>query len=478
MEKKENTWVFMWSSLPTMPNYWATPEIFRAKKAHFPSASIFQYYDGKLITAYMLEDDLERYKQITSPQFLNPEFFKKYQSGYKKETSDWWNWIRSIEAKDYAQITPEQLAKDHNQFFIFMRDSISYFGSTRTEFTFAAEQRLEAILEKKFGNKWPDVFGILTTPVEFDDIQREGVAWLKLLKEGATDKKLLTHVSQYPWLIFGQLSEDKVLVYLRERAQDEKRNPEQVEEELTLRKKELKEEQQRILSEIDNADEAKYLAGFLQTQAVERMNIKSYWAGCYYLARNMWNTISEKLALPVWDVLMFVTPPEVEDLILGRYKRDINEVIAKRKKSYVIFYAPQGEVQIYDSEEADKIFKEKIKPVQKETSIKGQTASRGYYKGKVRKVLAGDLDMLQSSIKEFQKGEVLVTSMTQPNMMVLAERAGAIVTDEGGITSHAAIISRELKIPCIVGCRHAVEILKDGDMVEVDANNGIVTIIK
>jgi pyruvate, water dikinase len=62
-------------------------------------------------------------------------------------------------------------------------------------------------------------------------------------------------------------------------------------------------------------------------------------------------------------------------------------------------------------------------------------------------------------------------------MMVIANRAGAIVTDEGGITSHAAIISRELGIPCIVGCLHSMEVLNDGDMVEVDANNGVVKII-
>jgi len=125
------------------------------------------------------------------------------------------------------------------------------------------------------------------------------------------------------------------------------------------------------------------------------------------------------------------------------------------------------------------MFEQNIKSTEKqEKNIQGQPASLGRYTGRVRKVMPGDLDMLQESIEKFKKGEVLVTSMTQPNMMVIAKKAGAIVADEGGITSHAAIISRELKIPCIVGCLHAMQALHDGDRVAVDAERGVVRIIK
>jgi len=68
--------------------------------------------------------------------------------------------------------------------------------------------------------------------------------------------------------------------------------------------------------------------------------------------------------------------------------------------------------------------------------------------------------------------------MTQPNIMDIASKSGAIVTDEGGMLSHAAVISREFKIPCIVGTHFGTEIFKDGDLVEVDAEKGIVKILK
>ena len=57
-------------------------------------------------------------------------------------------------------------------------------------------------------------------------------------------------------------------------------------------------------------------------------------------------------------------------------------------------------------------------------------------------------------------------------------RCGAIVTNEGGLTCHAAIIARELKKPCVIGTKIATKVLKDGDLVEVDANKGIVNIVK
>jgi len=68
--------------------------------------------------------------------------------------------------------------------------------------------------------------------------------------------------------------------------------------------------------------------------------------------------------------------------------------------------------------------------------------------------------------------------MTRPDFMPLVNKSAAIITDEGGLACHAAIISRELKIPCIVGTKTATRVLRNGDLVEVDANKGIVRLIK
>ena len=97
------------------------------------------------------------------------------------------------------------------------------------------------------------------------------------------------------------------------------------------------------------------------------------------------------------------------------------------------------------------------------------------YKGFVR----GTVSVVRGSgdFSKFKDGSVLVAPLTTPNFMVVLSKAKAIITDIGGITSHSAIVSRELGIPCIVGTKIATKVLKDGDLVEVDAERGIVKII-
>ena len=76
-----------------------------------------------------------------------------------------------------------------------------------------------------------------------------------------------------------------------------------------------------------------------------------------------------------------------------------------------------------------------------------------------------------------KRGNVLVTPMTSVDFVPAMRLASAIVTDMGGITSHAAIVSRELKIPCVVGTKEATKIFKHNDKVEVDGDKGIVKLI-
>ncbi|MFH1290059.1 MAG: phosphoenolpyruvate synthase [Nanoarchaeota archaeon] len=98
--------------------------------------------------------------------------------------------------------------------------------------------------------------------------------------------------------------------------------------------------------------------------------------------------------------------------------------------------------------------------------LSGLGASPGVAPGPVKVV--HDL----SELEKVQEGDVMVAAMTNPDMVVAMERAAAIITDEGGVTSHAAIVSREMGIPAVVGTGEATKKLKDGDMVTVDGNTG------
>ena len=106
------------------------------------------------------------------------------------------------------------------------------------------------------------------------------------------------------------------------------------------------------------------------------------------------------------------------------------------------------------------------------TTLKGQVAFRGTVTGVVRKILK------VSDLSSFLENEVLVSYMTISDFLPAMMKASAFVTDEGGITCHAAIAARELKKPCIIGTKIATQVLKDGDMVEVKADHGLVIILK
>ena len=104
--------------------------------------------------------------------------------------------------------------------------------------------------------------------------------------------------------------------------------------------------------------------------------------------------------------------------------------------------------------------------------IKGQTAYRGKARGKVKVCIR------KEDIVKMTKGEILVSVMTTPHFLPAIKLAKAFITDEGGITCHAAIVARELKKPCIIGTKIATEVLNNGDLVEVNADKGIVKILK
>jgi phosphohistidine swiveling domain-containing protein len=165
---------------------------------------------------------------------------------------------------------------------------------------------------------------------------------------------------------------------------------------------------------------------------------------------------------------------EVRDVF--RHKLVSPKVIALRQKGYAILKM-DGKNELLVGEKyrkAWRLVRSMTSGPKKE--LKGRSAFPGTVRGKVELILH-DVRNLTDRVERFKKGNILITEMTTPATVVACRKAAAIVTDEGGVLCHAAIISRELKKPCIVGTKVATQILKNGDNVEVDATNGNVKII-
>ncbi|MBI2136099.1 hypothetical protein HYU06_03440 [Candidatus Woesearchaeota archaeon] len=182
------------------------------------------------------------------------------------------------------------------------------------------------------------------------------------------------------------------------------------------------------------------------------------------------------------DQLQFTLLPELEALCSfesskqEKENKGVKEIfgnIALRLKGCAYYLDKCGYEQIYIGKEFKNVCR-KILEKNLETEVKdirGTTASYGNVTGKVRVVF-------NPSNARFEKGEILVTSMTRPDFVPLMKKAAAVITDEGGITSHAAVICREFKLPCIVGTKIATKMLKDGMIVEINGNHCVVRILE
>ena len=175
------------------------------------------------------------------------------------------------------------------------------------------------------------------------------------------------------------------------------------------------------------------------------------------------------------DSAFYLYTEELLDLFDG--KKPAKEVIAKRKKCYALGKCDKG-ITRFSFEESLELAKLFTSESAKET-VTGIIACVGKAVGKV--VIApmlNDPEKIADVIKKMNQGDVLVAHSTTPELLLLCHKAIAIVADQGGMLSHAAIVSRELGIPCVIGTGDATLVFKDGDLVEVDADNGIVRKIK
>lgn len=158
----------------------------------------------------------------------------------------------------------------------------------------------------------------------------------------------------------------------------------------------------------------------------------------------------------------------------------LSEIVSRQ--SAFVGYTKDGIFQYVTGRKAEIIInKLRNKVPEKIIKFSGDIASLGKVTGKVIIFPMGlgkkGKNQLINKIKLMNQGDILVTSTTGPDMVIACKKAAAIIAEEGGILSHAAIISREFGIPAIVNTKIATKILKDGDMVNVDAYKGIVTIL-
>lgn len=165
--------------------------------------------------------------------------------------------------------------------------------------------------------------------------------------------------------------------------------------------------------------------------------------------------------------ISYLQESEIIDFLHGK-KSIAKEVIIQRKKGFIIYLSLNKKLICLQGDGLQNVLKQfKLEVEEKaNTQITGMVASKGLATGRA---------VIVKGVKDLEKvktGDIMVAITTHPDFVPAMRRAIAIVTDEGGVTSHAAIIAREFGLPCIVGTKKATSLLKDGDTVKVNAEEG------
>jgi len=194
-----------------------------------------------------------------------------------------------------------------------------------------------------------------------------------------------------------------------------------------------------------------------------------------YLAQLL-SILSTQFDVPVMDLKQY----GINDIYALFDGKKLSSTIVQNRREARIMVGENKELRVYVGSQVKKdIFKllEGAGELRFTMAVlRGISASSGKVTGKVKVIVSNPLtfDSLSDEMDKMNKGDILVAETTSPEFMPACAKACAIITNQGGLLSHAAVISRELGIPCIVGLKIATKVFKDGDLIEVDANKGIV----
>ncbi|HLD75974.1 MAG TPA: PEP-utilizing enzyme [Candidatus Norongarragalinales archaeon] len=278
-------------------------------------------------------------------------------------------------------------------------------------------------------------------------------------------KKVLRHHARFLWTPVGYADEpawtllDRVSALKKAVAQ----NPEDRWTALKTYPQVLEKKQRDFLAASKLDSKTRRLAKALSDCVYYKDYLRGVMNKAQYDSRPLFEQLAKRLGLSLKQVKTFL-PDELERALM---EKSWNLRIFDRLSHYVCF--PKNRKLVF-SNGADALALEKeIRNVFEKgvaSELKGHGAMEGRVQGTVRIVSN------PSSVHRHDHGFVLVTSMTTPDFVPVIKRALAVVTDEGGITCHAAIACRELGVPCVVGTKKATRSFKDGEVICVDGSTG------
>ncbi len=415
--------------------------------------------EGNLHAIYFEKREISRIIQNYTKLILKKNIFV-YAKTYENVFRDFLSWSVKNTKQDFKKLTNGQLVKVLKTLDKRLVDFSEY-----QYYAFLIMEGLGKEIERMFENE-PYLLEAVITPYKDTQITKARLDLLKLISKKHTDQQLKDYVKKYAWLpVYDFVDSPLSIAEVKKQIRSIKDPKLEIEIFRKHNKLGLR-EYQKLISKEKNLLRKKKIEAVHYFSYLKEMR-DDYRRHAYYLWQPFWKEYSKRLGLSMLQAHYLICNELVEALLK---KKDFKAVIADRQKGYAHWFK-EGHLTVYGSSRAFKIAEMALG---KETGsvVSGTCANKGKVKGKVCIVFH------RSEFNKLKTGDILVTVMTHPEFLPIMKKAEAIVTDEGGIMCHAAIVSRELGIPCIIGTRKATRVLKDDDLVEVDANKGVVKILK
>ncbi len=434
---------------------------------------------------YSLENDFEVTCRVLKEKFNEDlNFFEKFANKEIEIVEDIKGYINKLKGLNFKNFSLEQL---YNELVCFNDVYVASCvpGFTRPDDFLELEVKSE--LEKMgFGEKEvEEIFSkIATCPsylsVFYNDEPLDLLRIALKRKNGEDIEDCLNaHIDKYSWLKAPLAFEDVCFTredYIERLENLENENiEEKISNILEIRQKDDV-EYVRVLEKYKFSEKLVKLSKAIRDFILLRTYTTGYSDNLFYVARHsLFKAISERLDIQVEDLIMLGYEEILEIIKRGYVSSEDLKTVEDRRTGFAIIWI-DGKVETYRGKDIFQLQAEigktyKISKKSDDGNIQGTVACPGKVVGKV-KILLDYRD-----VTKVEKGDIIVATMTTPDYISAMEKASGFITDEGGITCHAAIISREFNVPCIVGTVNATEKLRDGQIVEMDAYSGIVKVI-
>ena len=436
-------------------------------------------------------DVIERTKRLLIAEFkegkYTKEFFEQLDAVYRKPLEE----IKKIAAQDFLHddnaalikkidLITKALAESHKPMLLALKSQFisEYFR----------EELLQALHteEREDGGKILTITSLLLTPTRLTLAQQEEELLFQILsiftQEGyqrnAEDfagfcerpdiKPLLQNLAaKCGWFHMEYMQEPWTIADYREhlwgkisKAPENATVPSQ-------KIAEIQTQQDRFFTDHPDSEVLKNLAFALREFSFILDASKAMIIEGSFTARPLFTHIAGLLGL-TWKDMLYLTLPEIVALLQNNQRAD-KQLVEERKQCRAVLLQ-DGKITYYHGEEAARLGNSLIE----QASTEGEAPVKGIvgYPGKVR----GRVTVIRSILDrhKFTAGDILVTHDGTAELTLFLKQAAAIVTDQGGMISHAAIIAREMKTPCVLGTKVATQAFRDGDFVEVDAEKGTV----